>query len=78
MRDRGFKNGMLDEFYLYERVITPSEIQLLAGKTKELTKADKVSIFLDSAYPKSITAQNELFKERKSFGDQRQKLVRSW
>ena len=74
MRDRGFKNGMLDEFYLYERVITPSEIQLLAGKTKELTKADKVSIFLDSAYPKSITAQNALFKERKSFGDQRQKI----
>ena len=30
MRDRGFKNGMLDEFYLFDRVITPSEISSLA------------------------------------------------
>ena len=74
MRDSGFKNGMLDEFYLYERVITPSEIQLLAGKTEELKKADKFSIYLGSAYQKSLIAQNALFKERKSFGDQRQKI----
>jgi hypothetical protein len=74
MRDRGFKNGGMDEFYLYDRVITPSEIAKLSGIAEKISEDDEIAIFLQSAYPKSVTALHNLEKARKAFGDKRQKL----
>ena len=74
MRDRGFKNGMLDEFYLFDRVITSSEIEKLAGISNTIKEDDEFTIFFQSAHPKSVSALQTLEKERKAFGDKRQKL----
>ena len=74
MRDRGFKNGMLDEFYLYDRVISGSEIEKLAGLREKIDDSAIREIFLHSAHKPSMAARQELYRERKSFGDQRQRL----
>ncbi|MDG1324717.1 MAG: DUF1553 domain-containing protein [Opitutales bacterium] len=74
MRDRGFKNGMLDEFYLFNRVISGSEIEKLAGLSKKIHDSAVREIFLHSAHKPSMTARQSLYRERKSFGDQRQRL----
>ena len=74
MRDRGFKNGMLDEFYLFNRVISGSEIEKLAGLRKKIDDSAVREIFLHSAHKPSMAARQALYKERKSFGDQRQRL----
>ena len=75
MRDRGFKNGMLDEFYLFDRVISGSEIEKLAGLREKIDDSAVRKIFLHSAYKPSVTASQELYTERKRFGDQRQRLT---
>ena len=74
MRDRGFKNGMLDEFYLFDRVISGSEIEKLAGLSAKIDDSAVRDIFLHSAHKPSVTARQALYRERKSFGDQRQRL----
>ena len=74
MRDRGFKNGMLDEFYLFNRVISGSEIEKLAELRKKIDDSAVREIFLHSAHKPSMAARQALYKERKSFGDQRQRL----
>jgi hypothetical protein len=74
MRDRGFKNGMLDEFYLFNRVISNSEIEKLAGLSKKIDDSAVREIFLHSAHKPSMAARQTLYRERKSFGDQRQRL----
>ena len=74
MRDRGFKNGMLDEFYLFDRVITSSEIEKLAGIANKINEKDEFTIFFQSAHPQSVSALQTLEKARKAFGDKRQKL----
>ncbi len=75
MRDRGFKNGILDEFYLYDRVLDPAEITILSGMQKQTDDAGNIAIFTHSAYPASVKARERLYTERKSFGDQRQRLT---
>ena len=75
MRDRGFKNGMLDEFYLFDRVITPSEISSLAGLAEESGEDIEKSIFLQAVHDPAVSARRALYNERKSFGDQRQRLT---
>ena len=45
MRDRGFKNGMLDEFYLFDRVVHKSEIEKLAGVSQEINESAKEYLF---------------------------------
>ena len=75
MRDRGFKNGMLDEFYLYDRVLDPAEITNLSGMQKQTDDSGNIAIFTHSAYPPSVKARERLYTERKSFGDQRQRLT---
>ena len=75
MRDRGFKNGMLDEFYLFDRVITPSEISSLAGLAEESGEDIRKSIFLQAVYDPAVSARRSLYNERKSFGNQRQRLT---
>ena len=74
MRDRGFKNGRMDEFYLYDRVVTPSEIAKLAGITEKIEEEDEITIFFQTANPNSVTALQTLEKARKALGDERQEL----
>ncbi|MBT5716204.1 MAG: DUF1549 domain-containing protein, partial [Opitutae bacterium] len=74
MRDRGFKNGMLDEFYLFDRMITGAEIEKLAGLREKIDDSAVREIFLHSAHKSSMAARRGLRAERKSFGDQRQRL----
>ena len=76
MRDRGFKNGILDEFYLFDRVLEASEIALLSGlKSKQMLA--KIWLFLPSfrTTPQQSSAREQLYMARKSFGDQRQRLT---
>jgi len=75
MRDCGFKNGMLDEFYLYDRSLPPSEVAILAGKKKELSPEDEFKLFLESKYDPYRTQKNALVTDRKAFGNQRQRLT---
>ena len=74
MRDRGFKNGILDEFYLFDRVISKSEIEKLAGLRDKIDESAMLNIFLHSVDKPSLSARQGLYAERKSFGDQRQRL----
>ena len=75
MRDRGFKNGMLDEFYLYDRSLNPSEVAILAGKAKELSPEDEYKVFLEYQYPSYLVQKGNLFAARQAFGNQRQRLT---
>ena len=75
MRDRGFKNGMLDEFYLYDRSLPSSEVAILAGKAKELSPEDEYKLFLESKYEPYRTQKNALVTDRQAFGNQRQRLT---
>jgi hypothetical protein len=75
MRDRGFKNGMLDEFYLYDRSLNPSEVAILAGKKKELSPEDEFKLFLESAHGSYRAQKSALVAARKEFGNQRQRLT---
>jgi hypothetical protein len=74
MRDRGFKNGMMDEFFLYDRVLTPSEIAKLAGITETVNPADEISIFFQTAHPPTRNQFLSLEKARRDYGNQRQKI----
>ena len=74
MRDRGFKNGILDEFYLFDRIISGSEIEKLAGLREKIDDSAVREIFLYSAHKPSVSARQALYAERKSLGDQRQRL----
>ena len=75
MRDRGFKNGMLDEFYLYDRSLNPSEVAILAGKAKELSPEDEYQVFLEHQYPPYLAQKGALVAARQAFGNQRQRLT---
>jgi len=74
MRDRGFKNGMMDEFFLYDRVLTPSEITKLAGIAEKVNPADEIAIFLQTAHPPTRNQFIALEKARRAYGNQRQKI----
>jgi hypothetical protein len=75
MRDRGFKNGMLDEFYLYDRSLNPSEVAILAGKAKALSPDDEYQVFLEYKHPPYLVQKDALVAARKAFGNQRQRLT---
>jgi hypothetical protein len=65
MRDRGFKNGMLDEFYLYDRSLNPSEVAILAGKAKALSPEDEYQVFLEYKHPPYLSQKGTLVAARK-------------
>ena len=75
MRDRGFKNGMLDEFYLYDRVLAASEIERLTGNQLQREEDASMAIFRNSGYASATSAKEQLYAERQSFGNQRQRLT---
>jgi|TARA_B100000959_G_scaffold217826_1_gene229826 hypothetical protein len=74
MRDRGFKNGSMDELYLYDRKLSGSEVRTLAQLDSEPTKEDLFEIFLQSAYGPYLKQANQLKKERAAFGKARERI----
>ena len=68
MRDRGFKNGAVDELHLFDRLLTTSEIRLLA------TLKAKPG-FAPPAPEKLHQARLALQKAREEYGAARQKLT---
>ena len=74
MRDTGFKNGLLDEFYLYDRILGESEIAVLAGLKECLTQEDEYLVFLQTAHPPAMKAEIALLNARKAYGQTRQKI----
>ena len=71
MRDRGFKNGMLDEFYLYDRTLNKSEISILAGQVMEVDPDDEYRIFLDTEYSPFRLESEALKRARTNFSNRR-------
>ncbi|MEO0571328.1 MAG: hypothetical protein AAF039_06440, partial [Bacteroidota bacterium] len=39
MRDNGFKNGLVDDFFVFDLALSPAEVSALAT-TSEITKPD--------------------------------------
>ena len=79
MRDKGFKKGMLDEFYIYDRILTSAEIKILAEQTKadqgiELDDQSLFSIYSQAVDPKALELQKNLYDQRLSFGKQRERI----
>ncbi len=79
MRDKGFKKGMLDEFYLYDRTLTPKEIEILAKQTEADQKIDLddeslFSIYARAVDPKALELRENLYDLRLSFGKQRERI----
>ena len=71
--DRGFKNGLLDEFYLYDRAISGSEIEKLAGLREKIIQQCG-TFFEFCPYPECF-CQGAVEAERRKFGDQRKRLA---
>jgi len=65
---------MMDEFFLYDRVLTPSEITKLAGIAEKVNPADEIAIFLQTAHPPTRNQFIALEKARRAYGNQRQKI----
>ena len=79
MRDKGFKKGMLDEFYIYDRILTSAEIKILAEQTKadqgiELDDQSLFSIYSQAVDLKALELQKNLYDQRLSFGKQRERI----
>jgi hypothetical protein len=74
MRDRGFKDGEIDEFYLYERCLTTFEVATLAGNANAWSKDDKYKFFLDTSYEPYVAQYTKLRAARADFGSQRQRI----
>jgi hypothetical protein len=79
MRDKGFKKGRLDEFYIYDRILTTAEIKILAEQSKvhqgiELDDQSLFSIYSQAVDPKALELQKNLYDQRLSFGKQRERI----
>ena len=77
MRDKGFKNGILDEFYIYDRVLTSAEIKILAEQNKanqgiELDDQSLLFHLFSGSRSKVLNLQKKLYDQRLSFGKQRE------
>ena len=66
MRDRGFKNGLIDEFQLFDRS-SAFEVSMLAGT--DLESSDEFEAFLRTAYSPHLRQLKSLSEERKKYGD---------
>ena len=76
MRDRGFKNGMLDEFYLYDRVLTPEEMKILAGN--QPIRTERVVNFSSGCLQQLLSKHEQLYTERKSLEINGNDSLRLW
>ena len=73
MRDRGFKNGMIDEFLVFERELSAFEISVIANIDAPDPSAE-YEAFLRNQYDPYRAQLEILAKERKKWGDARQKI----
>ena len=68
MRDRGFKNGLIDEFRVYDRKITPLEVGELHARGSS-AKADDgawLGYFAEAVHPAVKEARNSLLTTRQA------------
>jgi len=81
-RGYGLKNGIIDDIAVYDRMLTPFEIAVLAGQThwKEITDKDLNELstidkdrlkdyYFSAVHPASLTQQAALQKERTRLAD---------
>lgn len=71
MRDNGFKNGLVDEFKVFDHQLSPAEATAIAGNTN--TFAPDIHFYLNTIEIDSVAAKETLTKHRKK----RSKLVKS-
>ena len=74
MRDRGFKNGLVDELYLYDRVLSLAEIRSLSKTDSSDEKADSTLFFLQTVHEPYKKQRAILRKAREEYGNARQRL----
>ena len=74
MRDRGFKNGLVDELYLYDRVLSLAEIRSLSKTDSSDEKADSTLFFLQTVHEPYKKQRAILRKAREEYGNTRQRL----
>ena len=75
MRDRGFKNGLVDELYVFARELTAAEVGELAGAGQEDAEDELFAAFLRTTYGPYVEQLKKLREARKAFGDARQRLT---
>ena len=64
MRDNGFKNGLVDEFHLYDREITAPEVRKLFDAKESFTEAERREIYLRAFWEPAIEKREQLRKAR--------------
>lgn len=74
MRDKGFKNGLVDELYVFNQELTSTEINVLRGAKVEASERERFQIFLRTAYKPYQDQLKALEKARTDYGSARQRL----
>ena len=74
MRDRGFKNGLVDELYVFDRELSLIEVGELAGISQPVAD-DQFQAFLRTSYKPYQDQLIKLSDARKSYGNSRQRLT---
>ena len=74
MRDRGFKNGLVDELHLFNRILSPAEIRRLAQVDSPQGKDDLLPFFLQTVHEPYKKQLGILRKAREEYGNARQRL----
>jgi hypothetical protein len=60
-RDSGFKNGLIDEFEVFDRSLSPGEVRQVAGRTDQLTKrAELLAFYLEQIDPEYRAVKQEI------------------
>ena len=70
MRDKGFKNGLVDEFRVYDREISSFEVARLHDPSLQPTDEDKLELYLSAFHPES----NELRKQLQAAREARSQI----
>ncbi|HTL55705.1 MAG TPA: DUF1553 domain-containing protein [Candidatus Limnocylindrales bacterium] len=64
-RDSGFKNGLIDEFQVFDRCLTPGEVKMVAGTdTTKPNYAERFEYYAQNVDPQCIAAAAELHQLR--------------
>ena len=78
MRDRGFKNGLLDEFYLYDRVISGSEIENWQDFAKRLMIQQCGTFFYILPIPRVFLPRSSCKPRGENLGINASVSLKSW
>jgi hypothetical protein len=68
-RDSGFKNGLIDEFQVFDKCLTPSEIKALADRVTQSKREDLLAFYLSNHHHEFQTALADLKKLRDAEND---------